>query len=215
MQVEVWSDVTCPWCFIGKRRLEAALEQFEHRDEVNVLFRSFELDPDAPPGGRDATDRLAERHGVPREWAEGMQQRVTDAAAGAGLVLRLDIARAANTFDAHRLLHLAAARGCQGELKERFMRAYFMEGERLGDPVTLERLATEAGLPADEVRDVLSSDRYGAAVRADEELGRRVEIMGVPFVAVDRDLAVSGAQAPDVLLELLQQSWDRLQRRRA
>jgi predicted DsbA family dithiol-disulfide isomerase len=171
VEVEIWSDVTCPWCLMGKQRLEAALERFEHRDEVDVVWRSFELHPEAPG--------------------------------------------AANTFDAHRLLQLAAEHGRQGELEERLLRAHLDEREPVGDPAILARLAGEAGLPADEVRDVLAGDRYAEAVRADEQLAKAVEITVVPFFAVDRDLAVSGAQTPDVLLELLQQSWDRAERRRA
>lgn len=202
MRVEVWSDVVCPWCFLGRHRLDAAIAQFAHRDEVEVVSRSFELHPDAP------------RDGEPR-GAPAADGPVVAAAAAEGLALRLDRARPANTFDAHRLLHLATAHGRQQELEERLMRAHLMEGEPVGVPSTLERLATEAGLPPSEVRALLESDRYADAVRADELLARSVEIFTVPFFTVDRDLAVSGAQPADVLLELLQQSWDRARRRAA
>jgi predicted DsbA family dithiol-disulfide isomerase len=160
VDVEIWSDVVCPWCYIGKRRFEAALGAFEHRDQVRVTVRSFELDPSAPRSlDVDAITNIAQKYGVSVEQARAMQQNVVDLGAAEGLDLRFDIVRRGNTFDAHRLLHLAAEHGLQWELKERLMRGYFTEGVPIGEPAALERLATDVGLPAEEVREVLDSDR--------------------------------------------------------
>ncbi len=208
MRVEIWSDVVCPWCAIGKRRFEAALAAFEHRDDVEVRWRSFELDPSAPrsvPGG--AARRLADRYGVPLEQARAMQQRVTDAAAAEGLRFRYDIARPGTTLDAHRLLHLAAERGAQGAVKERLLLAYFTEGEPVADRDALVRLAGEAGLDPAEAAAVLDSDAYLAEVRADEAQARALGIQGVPFFVLDRKYGVSGAQPAEVLLEVLRKAW--------
>jgi predicted DsbA family dithiol-disulfide isomerase len=208
MRVEIWSDVVCPWCYIGKRRFEAALAGFPHRDEVEVVWRSFELDPSAPrerPG--DRLEYLAAKYGTTRAEAEAMEARVTAAAAGEGLDLRLDLARSGNSLDAHRLLHLAAEHGLQDALKERFLRAYFTEGEPIGDSASLERLAVDAGLPAADVADVLRSDRYREAVQADERQARAYGANGVPFFVFDSTYGVSGAQAPEVFANVLERAW--------
>jgi len=205
--VEIWSDVICPWCYIGKRRFEQALAQFDGRDDVEVVWRSFELDPDAPTvTGRRVVEVLAEKYGVSVGEAAAMQARVTSAAAGEGLEYHLDRTQRGNSVDAHRLLHLAAEHGLQSELKERLFRAYFTDGEVIGDHDTLTRLATEVGLPAADVADVLASDRYLDAVGDDEATAQRLGCRGVPFFVVDRRVAVAGAQDPSVLLELLTSS---------
>jgi predicted DsbA family dithiol-disulfide isomerase len=209
MHVEIWSDIACPWCYVGKRRFEAALAAFEHRDEVEVTWRSFELDPGAPrerPG--DRAEHLAAKYGSSVEQARAMQENMTQVAAGEGLDFRFDIARDGTTFDAHRLLHLAAAGGRQDALKERLMRAYLTEGELRSDAQALERLAAEAGLPAGEARDVLATDRYAAEVREDERTAASLGINAVPFFVVDRAFGASGAQPPEVLTGLLQRAWE-------
>ncbi len=206
MEVEVWSDVACPWCYVGKRHLEEALTEFEGADDVQVTWRSFELDPTAPRvREQDAVTLLAAKYGRSHEEAEAMVQSMRETGAKDGLDLRFDIARSGNTFDAHRLLHLAAAHGIQDAVKERFMRAYQTEGEAIGEPDVLRRLAEEAGLPADEVREVLATERFAEEVRADEAQAVEFGIRGVPFFVVDRRVAVSGAQPPEVLLQLLKQ----------
>ena len=208
MQVEIWSDVVCPWCAIGKRRFETALAGFEHRDEVEVRYRSFELDPTTPRSYEgNATQRLADKYGVPLEQARAMEQRVVDAAAGEGLAFDFDRARPGNTVDAHRLLHLAADRGRQAELKERLLLAYFAEGRAIGDPDTLAGLAAEAGLDAAEARAVLDSDAYLPEVREDQATARALGITGVPFFVLDRAYGLSGAQPAEVLLGALRQAW--------
>jgi predicted DsbA family dithiol-disulfide isomerase len=207
VNVEIWSDIACPWCYVGKRRFEAALAGFEHRDEVNVTWRSFELDPAAPrERAVDGATHLAEKYGTSREEALAMHARMTDVAAGEGLDFRFDLARGGNTFDAHRLIHLAAAHGAQDAMKERLMRAYLTEGELISDAATLARLAADVGLPPDEVRDTLSGDRYAAEVRADERTAQQLGIRAVPFFVVDRAIGASGAHPPDQLLELLRQA---------
>ena len=209
MNVEIWSDIACPWCYVGKRRLEAALASFEHRDDVTVTWRSFELDPSAPREREvDGATHLAQKYGTSREQAVAMQQRMTDAAAADGIAFRFDIARAGNTFDAHRLVHLAAAHDRQDAMKERLMRAYLTEGEPIGDPDTLARLAVDAGLPEDEVRELLAGDRFAAEVREDERTAAQFGIHAVPFFVVDRALGASGAQPPEVLAAMLRQGWE-------
>ena len=208
MHVEIWSDIACPWCYVGKRRFEAALARFEHRDGVQVTWRSFELDPSAPSERvGDGAQHLADKYGMSREEALAAQQRLTDVAAGEGLGFRFDIARGGNTFDGHRVLHLAATHGLQNAMKERIMRAYFEEGELISSPDVLARLAAEVGLPADEVLATLERDRFADEVRDDERTAAGLGIHAVPFFVVDRKLGASGAQPSEALLDLLRQGW--------
>src|SRR4051794_24498154 len=153
MKVEIWSDVVCPWCYIGKRRFETTLARFQHADQVEVIWRSFQLDSDAPlESGLTVTEMLAGKYGVGLEQAAAMNDRVTSIAAEEGLDYHLDKAKYTNTFDAHRLIHLAAERGLRNEMKERLMRAYFTEGASVGNADTLVRLAAEVGLDTGEAR---------------------------------------------------------------
>jgi predicted DsbA family dithiol-disulfide isomerase len=208
VKVEIWSDVVCPWCYLGKRRFESALAGFDHRDDVDVTWHSFELDPSAPREREaDLATHLAQKYGMSREEAVARQQQLVDLGRSEGISYRFDIARSGNTFDAHRLLHLAATHDRQGELKERLLRAYHVEGEPIGDPATLERLAVEVGLPPTEVREVLSGDRYAAEVREDERLAASFGAGGVPFFVVDRAIGLSGAQSTEVFADLLERAW--------
>lgn len=210
MEVEIWSDIACPWCYVGKRRFEAALDRFEHRDDVRVTWRSFELDPSAPrERGGDRAARLAEKYGMTLEQAQAAEQQLTDVAAGEGLDFRFDVARSGLTFDGHRIIHLAAEHGLQDQMKERLMRAYFTEGELVGDLETLVRLAAEVGVPAEETRATLAGDRFADAVREDEMTAQRLGISAVPTFVVDRALGASGAHPPEELLDLLRQGWER------
>jgi predicted DsbA family dithiol-disulfide isomerase len=208
LTVEIWSDVVCPWCYIGKRRFEAALEAFDHRDEVTVMWRSFELDPAAPSAVEGtATERLAAKYGMSLERAEGLHSDMTERAAAEGLDFRFDLAQSGNTFDAHRLIHLAATYGHQSAAKERLMRAYFTEGAAISDPETLIALMAEVGVDVDEARDVLSGDRFAEDVREDEQLAGQLGIQGVPFFVIDRRFGVSGAQPPEALVQALERAW--------
>ncbi|OLT07366.1 hypothetical protein BJF90_14030 [Pseudonocardia sp. CNS-004] len=208
MKVEIWSDVVCPWCAVGKHRFEKALARFDHRDQVEVSFHSFELDPEAPhEQDGDLNDHLATKYGMSRAEAVAKHRQMTEMAAADGWDFHFERARRGNTFDAHRLLHLAADRGVQDAVKERLFRGYFTDGEHIADHDTLARLGAEAGLDADEARDVLASDRYADEVRADEQQARAYGITGVPFFVVDRKYGVAGAQPPEALLQVLDTAW--------
>jgi predicted DsbA family dithiol-disulfide isomerase len=210
MEIEIWSDIACPWCYVGKRRFEAALAQFEHRDEVAVRWRSFELDPQAPQEREgDRAQHLADKYGMSVEQAHAAEQQMTDTAAAEGLDFRFDIARAGNTFDGHRIVHLALEHGRQDAMKERLLRAYLSEGELISDPQTLTRLAVEVGLPEDEVVETLAGQRFAQDVRADEQNAGRLGISAVPTFIVDRAIGGSGAHPPEALLGLLRQGWER------
>ena len=209
MDIEIWSDIACPWCYVGKRRFEAALAAFEHRDEVSVTWRSFELDPAAPAQRTvDSATHLAQKYGMSRDEALARQRSLAEVAAGDGLNMRSDLARGGNTFDAHRLVQLAKANGVQDAMKERLMRAYHTEGESIGNADTLLRLALEVGLPEDEVRDVLATDRYASDVRDDERTAVALGINAVPFFVVDRRMGAAGAHPAEALGELLRRGWD-------
>jgi predicted DsbA family dithiol-disulfide isomerase len=210
MQVDIFSDVVCPWCAIGKRRFEAALGQFEHAEEIEVVWRAFELDPNAPARREgDYADRLARKYGMAREQAVAAHESLTATAAAEGLDFHFDRAQSGNTFDAHRLLHYAreAGPGLQDALKERLFLAYFTEGEAIGDPETLVRLAAEVGLDRQQCAEILASDRYAAAVRADEREAHELEVTGVPFFVVDGKFGIPGAQDAETILSVLRRAW--------
>src|SRR6187402_1019010 len=210
LKLEVWSDIACPWCYVGKRRLEGALEQFAHASEVELIWRAFELDPGAPVE-RDRTlshtEFIARKYGMSVAQAQKSTDHLVQLARAEGLAFDFVNIRSGNTFDAHRLVHLGHERGVQGAVQERMMKAYFEQAELMSDHGTLVRLATEAGLDASEATDVLASDTYAAAVRADEATARELGITGVPCFVLDRQFAVSGAQSSEVMLSALQQAW--------
>ncbi|HET7752950.1 MAG TPA: DsbA family oxidoreductase [Anaeromyxobacteraceae bacterium] len=210
LEVQVWSDIACPWCYVGKRRLEAAIARMPSPGEVEVVWRAFELDPTAPRVQPDVpyAERLARKYRVPVAQAQAMIDRMTSVAAGDGLTFRFDLVKPGNTFDAHRVLHLARERGVQGAVKERLLRAYMTEGEAIGDPEALARLSAEVGLDSAEVRKLLSSDAFTAQVRADEEEAREFGIDAVPFFVLGGVYGVAGAQPVEVLHEALLQAWN-------
>jgi len=208
MRVEIWSDVVCPWCYLGKRRFEQALEGFEHRDEVEVVFRSFELDPTITPGTTEATvDMLARKYGMSLAQAHDAQRQMEQRAAGDGLEFRMDGLRSGNTRDAHRLLHLAKEHGKEPELVERLHRAYFTEQTSVFDADTLADLAVEVGLDRADAEKVLATDAYADAVESDERTARELGASGVPFFVIDRRYGVSGAQPVDVLRQALERAY--------
>jgi predicted DsbA family dithiol-disulfide isomerase len=212
MDLEVWSDIACSWCYVGKRRLEAALAKFDHANEINLVWRSFELDPLAPRLSIDApfksaAETVAETRGIPLDQASAVLQLMAEIAARDGLKFHFDRYRTANTFDGHRLLHLASEHNLQSELDEALLRGIFTNGELISDHATLRRLATDCGLPSPEVDDVLAGDRYAEAVRADERTAASFGVSGVPFFIIDRKMAVSGALPPEQLLQFLRRGW--------
>jgi predicted DsbA family dithiol-disulfide isomerase len=207
--VEIWSDVVCPWCYLGKRRFERALASFDAAAQVEVVFRAFELDPAAPAERSEVlTEHLSQKYGVPLGQAQAMQDRVTALAAEEGLHYRFDLARTARTFDAHRLIALGRAQQRQHAVVERLMAAYFTEGARINESAELARLAVDAGLDVTCVQRVLAGAEHAEEVREDERLAASLGITGVPFFVVDRQLGVSGAQPVEVLAQMLQQGFD-------
>ena len=208
MQVKIWSDLVCPWCYLGKRRFERALESFDHRDEVTVVYRSFELDPSAPAEVTTPTvERLADKYGMTAGQADDAQRQMEERAAQDGLEFRMERLRSGNTRDAHRLLHLAKAHGVQAELAERLHRAYFTEQASIFDHSSLTELAVEAGLDRDDVIRVLASQEYGDAVDTDEAMAQALGVNGVPLFVIDRRYGISGAQPPEVIAHVLDQAW--------
>lgn len=207
MKIEIWSDMVCPFCYIGKRKLEEALKELPYRSEVQIQFRSFELDPDAPVNvDHDLNDALAAKFGISREQAKAMNDNVSEQARAVGLHYNLDRAVPTNTFDAHRLTQFAAQHGKMAEMTERLFQAYFSEGLHIGDHDTLVKLAGEVGLNESEARQVLESDQYTNEVRADEQEARQIGVQGVPFFVINRKYAVSGAQPVEVFVKALEQA---------
>jgi predicted DsbA family dithiol-disulfide isomerase len=208
MLVEIWSDVVCPWCYIGKRRFESALRQFEHADEVDVRWRSFELDPRAPDQrSGDTAAHLARKYGMSLEQARARLRSLDELAAAEGLDFRLGETTGGNTLAAHRLIHLGHEQGIGDEVKEALLHAYFVEAKAVGDADTLVEIGAQAGLARSDVVDLLESNRFTDAVRADEAEAAGLGVTGVPFFVFDRTFAVSGAQQPDVFLMALRKAW--------
>lgn len=204
IRIDVWSDIACPWCYIGKRNLERGIDE-AGLDGVEVVFHSYELAPDTPVDFEgDELDFLAGHKGIPRERVREMLDNVTGVARGAGLDYRFDLLRHTNTRAAHELLHFAKDRGLQLELSERLMAAYFSEGRHLGREDELVALAVDAGLDADEARDALRSSRYAEAVDADIAQARAYGIQGVPFFVFDEKYGVSGAQPPEAFAQVIE-----------
>ena len=211
MKIEIWSDVVCPWCYIGKRRIENALAEFEHADEVEVHWRSYELDPGAPSEPTESTTAmLARKYGQTPEGAQQMQDRVEAVAAEEGLVYRLSQTMHLNTVDAHRLIHLAHEQGgaeLQGRVKEALLAAYFTEARDVADHAVLRDVAHASGLDATRVEQVLGSREFEADVRADVAQAQAYGAGGVPFFVVDGKYGVSGAQPTEVFTQVLERAW--------
>lgn len=208
VQVEIWSDVVCPWCYLGKRRFERALAAFPHRDRVAVVYRSFELDPSAARGVTTPTvELLAGRYGMTMQQAEEAQLQMEQRAAADGLTFHMGGLRSGNTGDAHRLLQFAKQRDRQPELVERLHRAYFCEQASVFEHDSLIHLAVDVGLDRDEVSAVLAGDAYRDAVNADEAMARSLGATGVPFFVIDRRYGISGAQSAQTIAEVLERVW--------
>jgi predicted DsbA family dithiol-disulfide isomerase len=204
MRVDIWSDIVCPWCYIGKRRLEHARAAFPNRTRVEVRHRAFQLNPGAPKGQTSSRRaHLMGKYGWSEAQAEAMDTRMERLAAADGLEYRLGGGVTGNTFDAHRLVHLARDRGREDETLERLYRAYFTEQRSIFDGESLLALAVDAGLDGAEVRRMLESDAYAAAVAEDIREAAALRVSGVPFLVIDNQYAVSGAQSVDVFTEAL------------
>lgn len=208
MKVKIWSDVVCPYCYIGKREFEDALSQFEHKDEVEVEWKSFELDREAPNSREgDMFDHLAKKYGRTREQAKEMVAGVVERAHSVGLEYDMENAVMGSSFDAHRLIQFAKTEHKGSEAEERLFQAYFIRGEHIGDRAVLTKIAEEIGLDGTEVEKVLAGDAFTEAVHGDEYEAQQIGVGGVPFFVLDDKYAVSGAQASAHFLGALQQVW--------
>jgi protein disulfide-isomerase len=209
MKIEVWSDFACPFCYIGKRRLEEALEQFPNREEVEVVFKSFELDPNASGDpNRSIHEIIAKKYGMSVEQAKQMNDGIVQQAASVGLDFQFETLIRANTFDAHRLAKFAEAKGKDAEVTERLLKAYFTDSKHLGDRETLLELAVEAGLDRAEAEAVLKGNDYETTVRNEEAEARQIGVQGVPFFVLNNKYAISGAQPSEVFAGALQKVWE-------
>ncbi len=211
MKIDIWSDIGCPFCYLGTTQLNQALEDFEHKHKVEVIHHSFQLDPNAPRQTDErVVEMLAKKRGIPVEQAEAMNQQVAQAFEGMGLVMNYKDAMPVNTFDAHRLVHYAASQGKQEAVLPRLFKAYFTDGKNTADVETLVTLAGEAGLDAEQVRAMLASDQYATEVQADISRAAQLGIHGVPFFIFEDKYAVSGAQGTEAFRQALQQVWAEL-----
>jgi predicted DsbA family dithiol-disulfide isomerase len=209
MKVEIWSDIMCPFCYIGKRKFESALGQFQHRDNVEIVWRSFQLDPTVQPqDGKDVYTYLAERRGQSRDWSVKMHQSVVAMAKEVGLEYNFDKAKITNSYDAHRVIQLAKQHGLGDAMEERLFKAYFTEGEQIADHQTLARLAAEVGIRKEDVINALAQGSYNDAVARDIQEAQQIGVNGVPFFVLDRRYAVSGAQDPAAFLGALQKAFE-------
>ena len=208
MKVEIWSDVMCPFCYIGKRKFEQALAQFEHRADVEVEWKSFQLNPDlVTDPSLNVVAHLAAQKGWTVDYSRKMHDHVVQMAAEVGLAYNFDHAVAANSFDAHRVLQLAKGQGLGDEMEERLFKAYFIEGKNIADHAVLVALASEAGLDPAAVGAMLGSSEQAEAVRKDILESRQLGIQGVPYFVMDRKFAVSGAQPSEHFLKTLEKAW--------
>lgn len=206
MRVDVWSDVVCPWCYIGKRRLEEAI-RLDEGEAVEVVYHSFQLAPELPTDlDEPALEYLIRHKGVDEDRARAMQNHVTHVASTVGLEYHMETARSANTHLAHQLIHFGAEHGSQAEIKERVFSAHFTEGRHIGSIDTLIEIAAEAGLDPEVARDALETGKYAEAVEQDRDLAARIGIQGVPFFVFDGKIGVSGAQSPEILIEAMRQA---------
>jgi Predicted dithiol-disulfide isomerase involved in polyketide biosynthesis len=208
MKVEIWSDFACPFCYIGKRRLESALEQFAHRDDIEVEFRSFELDPNAKRDvDYNVNEMLARKYGMTVEQAAANNRNLTEQARAIGLEYHMDKSVLTNSFDAHRLTHYASQFGKRNEMAERLFKAYFTDGLHIGDHETLANLAAEIGLDREGTLAALTGSDFSEEVREDEQFAAQIGVRGVPFFVLDRKYAVSGAQPTEVFLDALEKAY--------
>lgn len=209
MEVKIWSDVRCPFCYIGKRKFEAALAEFVHKDEVNITWKSFELDPNIQTvEDTNIYDYFSKAKGIPREQAVSMFNNVTQVAAEVGLDFKLEQSVVANSFKAHRLIQLAKTMNLGDEIEEELFRIHFMEGKNIDDESVLLASGKNIGIPETAISALFNSDDFDAEVRIDQLEAQRIGIRGVPFFVFDDKYAVSGAQAPEIFLQTLEKAWE-------
>jgi predicted DsbA family dithiol-disulfide isomerase len=209
LKVDIWSDVMCPFCYIGKRKFEQALAQFEHRDEVEIEWHSFQLDPSAESKtGLNVYDYFVQRKGVSREQALDMHKHVTNTAKRVGLEYNFDVAKIANSFDAHRFVQFAKTKGLGDAAEEVLFKSYFTEGKDISDHETLSELAASLGLDKQTVLEMLAGDEFRDDVIRDIKTAEMMGINGVPFFVLDEKYGVSGAQSPELFLNALQTTWE-------
>ena len=208
MKVEIWSDIMCPFCYIGKRRFENALEQFPDKENIEIQWRSFQLAPELKTDtNKSVHEYLAEKKGWSLDYSEDVHNKMTATAKEDGLEYNFDKAIVANSFNAHRLSHLAAGYNLQHAAEERLFAAYFTEGRNIDDNETLILLGKDIGLPEKEVRNMLDSDLYTKEVQQDIYLAQQVGVRGIPFFVLDNKYAVSGAQATETFTGALEKAW--------
>jgi protein disulfide-isomerase len=209
LKIEIWSDVMCPFCYIGKRKIENAIKEFPYKEKVEIEWKSFQLDPTtkAQPG-KSTYDYLAEKYGRDRQWSVEMHENVTNQAKAEGLEYNFDTAIIANSFDAHRLSHLAKKYGKGNELEELIFKAYFTEGKDVSEIETLVDLGKNVGLDETEIRNMLASKQFKEAVQNDIIEAQQIGVRGVPFFVLDRKYAISGAQPNEVFAETLEKAWE-------
>ncbi|TFE03834.1 DsbA family oxidoreductase [Jeotgalibacillus salarius] len=208
MKIEVWSDYVCPFCYIGKRKLEHALNSFEHKDQVEVVYRSFQLDPDAPMNAtEDTVTALAKKYSMSYDQAVEMTNNVVAQAKEVGLDYDFSKMKRTNTQDAHRLTHFAAEHGKDQEVTEKLLSAYFLESKHIGDHDQLVAIAEDAGLDGLKAREVLTSDQYTAEMNADIQKASQIGVSGVPFFVLENKYAISGAQPDEVFTQALEKVW--------
>lgn len=213
MKIQIWSDIMCPFCYIGKRKLENALNQFKHKEEIEIEWKSYQLNPDLKyQPGVNAYDYLAKVKGQTREWSVKMHEYVTDMATEVGLHYDFNKSVIANSFNAHRLIQMAKQIGLGDAAEERLFKAYFCEGANMEDEVSLVSLGKEIGLNENEVKQMLASDAYKKDVEKDIEEAYKIGVKGVPFFVVNNKYAVSGAQDTKVFLDVLNKSFEEFQR---
>jgi predicted DsbA family dithiol-disulfide isomerase len=213
MKVDIWSDVRCPFCYIGKRKFEMGLEKFPHKDDVKVEWHSFQLDPNLKTTTElSAIDHISEIKGISHEQALQMHRHVTSVAKEVGLDFDFDKAIVANSFNAHRLIQLAKTHGLGNEIEEQLFKAHFIEGKNIDDNEVLIQTGISAGLNEKEVREVLSSDAFAKEVKQDERQAQSIGVRGVPFFVLNDKYAVSGAQSPETFLEVLEQTWEEFEK---
>lgn len=208
MKVDIWSDVRCPFCYIGKRKFENALEKFPHKNDVEVNWHSFELDPSLETNtGVSAIEHISEIKGISKVQAERMQEHVINVAKEVGLDFDFKKSVVANSFNAHRLIQFAKTKGLGNEIEEQLFKAHFTEGKNIDDKETLIQTGMAIGLDGNEIREMLASDAFAKEVKQDEMHAQSIGVRGVPFFVLNDKYAVSGAQSPDTFLEVLNQTW--------